>query len=563
MADHRPDDLLDLVQAMQDQQAALAAETASLLQRCRREHARKDDGQPAPPAQKNASASEDVEMTGMDAGDAKQSLAAARASSDAHADQPPPSQDGKAPQPQPSSENTFFCRPCYESLLTRIHDVYASPARPQWYAPDKHAFLAQLDRQLDDARHLRGTTLAHIEESIAASKAAWLLAWLQDSATIKALGDILDGHGPSHTTTTTTTATTPTTPTSSATLATLRTRLADPKADLVPLLRDLLARAGDYAPPGSTTSATSARQDAETAVRNLKAAPAATARGAIARDLLFPHGTVPDAPVAQQLARRLLDGSVGLDQGLREALRALSKDLGNTSSTGHTAKIEKHRKRLAELRRAKAAHEAQKMKRMKPPEVPYFLQDNDTACATCGHATSPQKSPFCIVCFLEVDYCLRENHTVWCSPACMAKTYTQHVAADHACAAGDRCTHRDARPDDARTPARHSFCRECVLSFGISTFYCAQRCAQRDFQRHREKVHLVNRQMRADFHDDQADLAYSNGSDAAGTPSREKTYTAADIGKHVLTIEEAFASLQKKHPDWQLTQTKVEVMVAP
>lgn len=90
-----------------------------------------------------------------------------------------------------------------------------------------------------------------------------------------------------------------------------------------------------------------------------------------------------------------------------------------------------------------------------------------------------------------------------------------------------------------------------MLSFSISTVYCSDRCAGRDFQRHREKVHLPNREMRADSRDDRDDLSYSS--------TRKVAYTAADIAKHLLSLDEALASCQKKHPDWDLTKTKVKL----
>ncbi|CAK7226655.1 hypothetical protein SCUCBS95973_006272, partial [Sporothrix curviconia] len=127
----------------------------------------------------------------------------------------------------------------------------------------------------------------------------------------------------------------------------------------------------------------------------------------------------------------------------------------------------------------------------------------------------------------------------------------RHLAANHACAAGDRCCRAKPEADVARDEPRYYFCRECVLSFSISTVYCNDRCAARDFRRHREKVHLPNREIRAEQRDDTSDLVYSSFNKAS--------YRAADIAKHLLSIRDALGSCQKKHPDWDLAETKVKI----
>ncbi|EFX03040.1 hypothetical protein CMQ_2969 [Grosmannia clavigera kw1407] len=562
MADGREEDLLDLLQAMQAQQTALATNTKQLLERCRAEHAGsagRNADVDAAATEKTAGPSEDVAMGGM-------------ADATENRRQPGPgSEDEKQSRPQPPPQRLpSLCRGCYDVLLTLVHDAYATPSHTQWYAADKDAFAAELDRRLDDVRHLRdGATLARVEDWIDSQRHAWLRRRLRDAVGIRALDEAVDGSSSS----------------SNKTRLQLQTRLASPATDLSQLLRELLDRRNGRKTDDVAafvdldTALGSARKEAETAIRKLQlesstSSASAAARGAILRDILFAPGTTPTGSAAQKLERALLDGSVGLEQGLREAVR--TTNTGSAAIAGSvvtnaavTAKIEKHRKRLAELRRAKAAHEAQKMKRLRPPEMPYFLE-GDSPCATCSRTTIPQQSPFCIVCFLEVDYCLRENHTVWCSPSCMAKTYIKHFAADHPCAAGGRCCRTTTTTSSAsrQQHSGHYFCRECVLSFSINTFYCTELCAGRDFQHHRETVHLPKREMRADLYDDRADLSYGphGGSnvvaadDRTSRPSDE--YTAANIAKHVLSMDEAFASCQKKHPDWQLAETKVEIVMA-
>ncbi|OAA61930.1 hypothetical protein SPI_04789 [Niveomyces insectorum RCEF 264] len=511
--------LLGALQAMQAQQARLAAEVKQIIARDGPDHAQDTD------------AAGSVQTKTTDATETRNGTAAPPRAAVASADDHPMTDAA-------DKIAKGLSRRCYDDILTLVHDTFAASTSQQQELgfASRPTFLAELDAVLADVRSLRAP-LSRIDDWLAAQKRAWLLDQLRDDVGVTALGAAHSGSRAAFRGQLTAAAFG-----DGATTATTAT-------DAAKLLRTLLSD-GDSA-------------EASDLVQRLKTAATATERGSVYRDVVFPHG-VPDVPAAQALAKRLAEGRVGLAQGLKEAVRELGGldndgdgDDTNSSnnSNNNTAQIEKHRKRLAELRRAKAAHEAQKLKKMKPVEVPYFLQE-DTPCAACGRAADPQTSLFCTVCFLEVDSCLRADPTLWCSRACMAAAYPQHAATAHPCAAGDRCAR--ARPEQglARQEPRYCFCRECMRSFGIGTFYCTDRCAGRDFQRHREAVHLPHRALRADEHDDRADLSYS------GRPGGTATsYTAADLAKHVLPVPEAFAGCQTKHPDWALKETPVAVVL--
>lgn len=494
MTDSFESNILRLLQAMQEQKTTFTAEAKRIADRCHAEHG---------DSKKKATNGEDVEMTDAPA---------------------------SSTTPSSSSSKCYFCRPCYNDFLTLIHQTYASPAQPQWYASQQTSFVAELDSLLDDVRHLK-TPLTTVDDWIARQKQTWLRSQLQDAVAVQTLAKSLAAGDDQ---------------------AALEAKLSDPAVQLADLLGAVSAQAGGQVEGQVKRERVVA--DVQTAFQKLRQPTTADAeKNTIYRDNLFPGGVVSDLPAVRAIESRILQGSIGLDQGLADMLRDI---YGGEDDDARAAQVEKHQKRLAELKRAKAAHEAQKLKKMKPVDVPYFLQD-DTPCATCAKMSDPQKSPFCEVCFLEVDYCLRENQTVWCSTTCMKRDYAAHLAANHACAAGDRCarkldsTKESSSKTDGRQEPRYYFCRECVLSFSIGTVYCNDRCAGRDFQRHREKVHLPNREMRADSRDDRGDLSYSS--------ARKVAYTAADIAKHVLSLDEALASCQKKHPDWDLTTTKVKV----
>lgn len=512
--------LLEQLRAMQAQKAAFDSEAKRLVDQCLPEHAESHNGK--------EKSGEDVDM--MDApGEPEVPTAANLAVS---ATSQPTAASSTTSNGHGASQKSL-CRPCFNNLITLIHNTYATPSLPSasfkqalWYAgSEQDTFLTELDRILDDVRNLRAP-LQNVDNWIAAQKQVWLHNQLQAAAALQALGNTPAAEGEVKGKTD------------------LQTLLADLSGDLSGLLGAVADKAG-----GDKDRVLS---DAKAAVKKLlmqqQQAQSAGGgeQGVVYRDSLFPSG-VPDLPEARAIEKKMLDGEVGLDQGLSEVLRDI---VGDDNEDGRAAKIDKHRKRLAELRRAKAAHEAQKLKKMKQVDVPYFLSD-EASCATCSKACDPQKSPFCNICFLEVDYCLRENQTVWCSNACMRKTYTKHFADNHPCKAGDRCTRARQDSDSMRQDPRYCFCRECVLSFSKSTVYCSDRCAGRDFQSHRETVHLPKRRMHGDFHDDQDELSYSSFA--------KKDYTAADISRHVMTMEEAFTSCQKKHPDWDMTETKVQM----
>ncbi|CAK7271864.1 hypothetical protein SEPCBS119000_004825 [Sporothrix epigloea] len=475
MTESFKDDLFLLLQAAREQKAAFATEIEKIADRCFAEHTQTTTTKDEPSttaAIRNDDA--DVEMRDADAQSTGEKNTAA-ASIDAA-----------------STAGGFFCRPCYNDVLTLVYHTYASPAQPQWYESQKTTFLAELERRLDDVRTLR-VPLTGVDEWIAAQFNAWLRSYLRDTIALQTLVEDWDSEKDA-----------------------FGARLADPALAVPELLRNVIAKSASLA-DGDQVRVVA---DAEAAVKKLQdTSSSSSKRSDVLMGSLFTGG-VPDLPAVRAVEQKLREGTMGVGESLGE----LARDSYNRQDEDAlAAKTEKHRKRLAEMRRAKAAHEAQKLKKMKPVDVPYFLQD-DASCAACKTASDPQKSPFCMA---------------------------RHLATEHACAAGDRCCRAKPEADGARDEPRYYFCRECVLSFSIGTVYCNERCAARDFRRHREKVHLPNREIRAEQRDDADDLVYS--------ATTKTSYKAADISRHLLSIREAMGSCQKKHPDWSLTEVRVKI----
>lgn len=361
--------LLRLLQAAQEQKSTFAAELKRIADRCYAEHVTTTASETTKAAIRDDDV--DTEMTDADV----QSTEV----------------EGKGILITDKAKTSdFYCRTCYDDILTLVHHTYASPAQPQWYDAQKTTFLAELDRRLESVRALRAP-LDVVDEWITAQFHAWLRNQLQDAVALQTLMENWD-----------------------ADKETFQACMADSALTVPELLREIIAKAGSFV-NGDQVRVVA---DAETAAKNLQDTSSTAKKSAIFLGSLYPDG-VPDLPAVRAIEKQLLDGTMGLEEGMSELVR----DIYDGEDEGAlAAKTEKHRKRLAEMRRAKAAHEAQKLKKMKPVDVPYFLQD-DTSCAACRKASDPQKSPFCMVCFLEVDYCLRQNQTVWCTTTCMKENY--------------------------------------------------------------------------------------------------------------------------------------------
>lgn len=358
--------LLSFLQSLRDSREAFAAGAKRIADRCAAEHA--DD--PTRKAwhqhdldHKNEKIGEDFVMKDADA------------EADTAAD----------------PKKTIYCRPCYNDLIDLMRDSYAASTQAYWQGAQQTALLAELERFRNEARELR-TPMTAAEEHIQAQTKEWLQEQLKNSAAVQMLAHQADASIPS-----------------------LQSLLSDPTSQP----NDLVLSISDNAKSVVNGESEKVFADIETATKKLQQSIAdPNTKSTIYREILFPSG-VPDVPAVRAVEKKIADGTVGLDQGLGEMIRDV---YGGEDEDARAAKIEKHTKRLAELKRAKAAHEAQKAKKMKPVDVPSFLQ-GDASCATCGKSSDPQKSPFCELCFLEFDYCLRDNQTVWCSSECMKKGY--------------------------------------------------------------------------------------------------------------------------------------------
>lgn len=87
------------------------------------------------------------------------------------------------------------------------------------------------------------------------------------------------------------------------------------------------------------------------------------------------------------------------------------------------------------------------------------------------------------------------------------------------------------------------FCTECLASLRRPTMWCSAACADADFQRHREEVHLPERKRLGLGTDDEGQLEYSEGSGDGG----ERRYRARDISTLTTSLDEAVREWEEKN----------------
>lgn len=142
----------------------------------------------------------------------------------------------------------------------------------------------------------------------------------------------------------------------------------------------------------------------------------------------------------------------------------------------------------------------------------------------------------------------------------------QHAEETHTCDAGEDCVDLQ---DDEKTPpeqdleeepiATSCFCRECLESLKIPTMWCSPACADENFQRHREEVHMPARKRLNFIVTDRDRLEYFPPAD--GNPDEKTRYRPKDISEHIIPFGEAtkrweaetHIKMQKmEKPDWDL-----------
>ncbi|KAK3298233.1 uncharacterized protein B0H64DRAFT_429496 [Chaetomium fimeti] len=190
------------------------------------------------------------------------------------------------------------------------------------------------------------------------------------------------------------------------------------------------------------------------------------------------------------------------------------------TATGAREQTDKLNQRLDELRRARAAHEAQKSRKaqrreslaqQKVPDELYHLP----TCAVCGQEPRTEDYFTCSICTILTTAGTQSKQTVFCSERCEQQGHPSH-AETHTCASALDCiqlhpantntttsTNQNPKEEEEDTPMADApppppptelrFCTECLTTLKRPTAWCSLACADANFQTHREAVHLPGR----------------------------------------------------------------------
>lgn len=111
----------------------------------------------------------------------------------------------------------------------------------------------------------------------------------------------------------------------------------------------------------------------------------------------------------------------------------------------------------------------------------------------------------------------------------------------HDCAGGDYCTQLIDEDVDMDMHASGPFlCRECTNGPKRETVYCSLRCADINFQSHREGVHVPERKLRGlNFDRDMDDLVFDR--------EDRGRYHARDIRPHMATLGDMLLDFQHRN----------------
>ncbi|KAL2757762.1 hypothetical protein ACRALDRAFT_1079863 [Sodiomyces alcalophilus JCM 7366] len=187
-----------------------------------------------------------------------------------------------------------------------------------------------------------------------------------------------------------------------------------------------------------------------------------------------------------------------------EALRrgaALEKVMAELEATragtaGRKSAAETHRRKLAELRRAQAAHlQAKSLKAQKRERKQKAPQVEDAVYESVPEGVSLGDVRACALCQVFAGLGVGKGRKVYEAMGDCEAQHEEHVRMDHSCAAGRECVQLSDEDVDmlGNEDSGVVICQECAEDLDRATTYCSERCARGDFQRHREDVHIPGR----------------------------------------------------------------------
>ncbi|ROW13820.1 hypothetical protein VPNG_03543 [Cytospora leucostoma] len=394
-------------------------------------------------------------------------------------------------QNHPQHKHVIQCRECYPQIIKRIRSTYLEPKDGQWFS-GREAFLADLDALFAAALHYEAR-LGDVDARIENEKRDWYFEQVKASPSIpKTLEELLDRKD-------------------------LVAKLGSKEVAFEGVIQELRAALSGGADP----------KTAQEILGRLIAVQTPEERLQAYRDIFFqgrPGEQISEK--AQIYFDKLQDGAT-----LKDVIAKVSSDAA--ASIAAPDQKERHQKRIEELRRAKAAYEKEKEKKAtqkpQPPEKTY----DAPPCNVCRKDVDLGNFIGCPYCTVLLEAGVRVKTTVWCSQ-------DAHVEEKHRCAGGERCV--QLVEDDIYMDLDNAddyLCREC-MELKIESVYCSIRCAELNFQSHREDLHIRERR-KQDFAVDRDldDLVFDE-------PNRSRYHSRA-IRSRLAAIGELMGDLRQRH----------------
>ncbi|KAI7784658.1 hypothetical protein LA080_009595 [Diaporthe eres] len=402
-------------------------------------------------------------------------------------------------------KHVLECRECYPQIINCMRSWFLDTKNQEWFS-GREVFLGEL-KALFAAALDHAVGLEEIDARIDTERRKWYQEQIKASPSIRKSLEELTDH------------------------------------------KDVLAKVGSGAPfedllesMQAALDGASSREDAKKSLDRLIVAKSPEEKYQLYKETFFHVSSDEHISEKTQLyAERLQTGAT-----MDEIVNKISLD--RRSSIGASDQKERNRKRIDELRRARAAHELQKSKKAsgrkdtQKPQPPNEVYDQPP-CSVCRRDVDTRSFYPCNACVVMADAGIRSRTTVYCSPACRDSDRGEelHMEESHGCASGNYCTQiTDEDIDMDMDSKRLLLCRECTRLHKIESIFCSLRCADTNFRRHREEVHIPGRMRRSiQVNRDMDDVVF-DGEDRT-------RYHARDMKLHVVPLDDMLEDFAQKN----------------
>lgn len=428
-------------------------------------------------------------------------------------------------------KHVIECRECYQKVLDRMRSRYSDPRPTERWLPEP--VLNELDELFTAAKECK-VDLAEIDRRVEEERKRSYLHQVKASPSIrKTLEELLNGK-----------------------------ELYASIGSNATVFDEVVAQVRQTLRGSGVLNGEAGAEGAEQAVQRLTEAKMSEERLEAYKQTFFldkPEGTVSEK--TQMYLDRLQEGAT-----MDDIVNKISVD--RRSSIGAMDRKEMHKKRIEDLRRARAAHELQKSRRAKDHDNVTWEEPaaeelyHQPPCKACGAEVDLDLYYACPLCQILWDAGMREKPVVWDEEKCylgenghvgpllhsrklscrgrqLTHKQAAHVQTTHSCTSGDFCVQlTDSKFEPERSNVGPWVCKECFRNYKSESVFCNVLCAHLNFQRHREQVHLPERRRRGIDDRDGEDLRWEN--------EFRQRYYSRDIKAHLLSIVELTADYAKE-----------------